>query len=206
MNPALYLALASLHITVVMIPGANFLRVTQNALAHSRLIGLITVAGVATGSGVYVMAGIIGFAAVVSQSPLVYDLIRIVGAAYFTYTGIRLLLRPPREADMSVSVPATPDLSKREAYRNGLLTCVSNPAAALYFLSVFTTFIPVASTLAEKLLAGVILVTITAAWYALVAVTFSDARVRRLFQRAERWMNRVFGMVWLLLAVKLLAG
>lgn len=206
MNSALFLALASIHIAAVMTPGANFLTVTQNALAYSRRSGLLTVGGVATGSSLYVTAGIVGFAAVISQFPLIYNGIRIVGALYFARMGWGLLKCAPRLTGLAD--PGTPplDMSYNGAYRSGFMTAIANPASALYFLSIFTSFIPLTSTLSDKVLAGLLLVTITLTWYTSVAMLFSYIRVRALYRRAEIGMNRIFGAVWLLLAVKLLAG
>ena len=185
MNLTLFLTLASIHIAVVMTPGANFLRVTQNALAYSRRTGLLTAIGVATGSGLYVLAGMIGFAAVVSQSPIVYDLIRMVGAVYFVYMGSQLLMRQLRSAEVDAAASIS-DLSHREAYRAGLLTAIANPAAALYFLSLFTTVIPLSSVLTDKIFAGLLLVTITLTWYAFIVTTFSNRQVRSFYHHVER--------------------
>jgi threonine/homoserine/homoserine lactone efflux protein len=118
--------------------------------------------------------------------------------------GYRLLAWRPSLAAETTFTASGSDLSRSQAYRSGLTTAVSNPAAALYFLSVFTTFIPTASTVADKILAGLTMLTITLTWYSLVALTFSNARVRGLYHRVEVGMNRVFGVLWLLLAVKLL--
>lgn len=202
MNLALFVTLASIHLAVVMSPGSNFMAVTTNALAYSRRTGLLTVGGVATGSSLYIIAGVIGFAAIISQSPLIYNVIRFVGAAYFLYLSYRLFTRQPR-LDGYISTSAAADLTRGQAYRSGLLAAIANPSAALYFLSLFTTFIPVSSALVEKVLAGLLLLAITTTWYALIATTFSSARVRAFYRRAELWMNRVFGLIWLLLAVKL---
>jgi len=206
MNPSIFLALASIHLAAVITPGANFLRVTQNALAYSRRAGLLTVMGVATGSFLYVTAGIVGFAAIISQSPIAYNLIRIIGAAYFVYMGVQLLRRKPRLSADSTIQEFTADRTRAQAYRDGLFTALSNPAAALYFLSVFTTIIPASSAVTEKVAAGLMLVTITLLWYTLVAITCFNPRVRALYRTAEGWINRVFGVLWLLLAVRLLAA
>jgi RhtB (resistance to homoserine/threonine) family protein len=202
MNLALLLTLASIHLAVVMSPGANFMTVTQNALAYSRRTGLLTVTGVATGSGLYITAGVIGFAAIISQSPFLFNLIRLIGAVYFLYLSYKLFTRKPRLTGDTTTAAAT-DLTIGQAYRTGLLSSIANPSAALYFLSLFTSFIPVSSPLSEKILAGVLLLSITMLWYALIAVTFSSARVRAFYRRAELWMNRFFGLIWLLLAIKL---
>ncbi len=203
MNPTIFLALASIYFAAVLTPGANFLLVAQNALAYSRRTGLLTVAGVATGASLYVTAGVIGFAAVVSQSALVYNLIWMIGAAYFAYMGYQLLTRQSRLSAEGQATAVDLDLSRAQAYRSGLMTAVANPASALYFLSLFTTFIPVSSTPVDKILAGLMLVSISLTCYACVALTFLNRRVRGLYGRAEVTMNRVFGIVWLLLAARL---
>lgn len=206
MTFALFLAIASIHLGAVMTPGANFLTVTQNALAHSRRSTLFTVLGVVTGSSLYVSAGIIGFAALISQSPLLFNVIRVVGAAYFVYMGWQLLTRKPRLSGLNAVTLTYADLPPTTAYRKGLLTALANPASALYFLSLFTTFIPAESPLSAKVLAGIMLLGITLAWYTVVAFTLSGQHVRRLYQRLELWLNRGFGVLWLGLAVKLLTA
>lgn len=206
MSFALVLTLISIHLAAVMTPGANFLTVTQNALAYSRRRGLFTVGGVVTGNGVYITAGIVGFAAVISQSPLIYNLIRLVGAGYFLYMSYQLMRRGSRLAGTDAITASDTDISGGKAYRSGFLAAVSNPAGALYFLSVFTTVLPLSSTWGDKVFAGLLLTTITIVWYIGVAFLFSNARVRGWYGRAEIWMNRIFAVVWFLLAIKLLAG
>jgi RhtB (resistance to homoserine/threonine) family protein len=205
-----FLALASIHLAVVMTPGANFLVVTHNSLTYSRRTGLLTVRGVATGSLLLVTAGFIGFAAVISQSPLIYNVIRIVGALYFVYTGYNLIIRKPRlQAEIekaAASGEARHDLTARQAFRSGLMTAMSNPAAMLYFLSLFTTVIPTTAQLYEKALMALLIISITFSWYTLVAMTFSIERVRAMYARAERWINIPVGLLWFGLALKLLAG
>lgn len=205
MTPAILLTLASIHLAAVMAPGANFLMVTQNALTYSRSIGLLTVIGVATGSALYVTAGLIGFTAIISQSPLLYTLIRAVGVIYFVYTSYKMFKRQPRA--QTIDEPhQTTDRTLPHIYRNSVFTAIANPASAIYFLSLFTTFIPMNIPLAQKALAGVMLLSITASWYALVALFFSNGRIRAAYHRFELWINRIFGVVWLLLALRLLVG
>jgi threonine/homoserine/homoserine lactone efflux protein len=73
----------------------------------------------------------------------------------------------------------------------------------MYFLSLFTGFVPLTAAPYEKLLIGVLLVGITFSWYTLVALTFSRQRIRRLYQRSTRGMNAAFGLLWLFMALKL---
>jgi RhtB (resistance to homoserine/threonine) family protein len=200
------LALASIHFAAVVTPGANFLLVTTNSLNYSRRTGVFSVFGVATGALTYVTTGFIGVAALVAQSTLLFTLIRIIGALYFVYMGVGLLRNKARtEADMRFN-DGNHDLTRWQAYRSGLLTAFSNPAAMLYFVSLFTTFIPMNALLPEKLLMIALVVSITLTWYVVVAITFSDPRVRRFYFRFQRWLNVPFALLWFGLALKLAAG
>jgi threonine/homoserine/homoserine lactone efflux protein len=201
-------ALFFVHWAAVITPGANFLIVSNHALAYSRRAGLMTVRGVVTGSTFYVFSGIIGFTVMISQSPALIIVLRIVGAIYFTYMGIGLIragVNPP-PAKNAAQNPASFALTDQHAYRIGLMTALANPASALYFLSLFTTFIPLSAVAIEKVITGAMLLTITLVWYTFLALTCSSARFQGFYRHSERGMKVVFGLVWLALALKLATG
>lgn len=215
MTPDIWLSLALIHITAVVTPGANFLAVTQTALTRSRRAGLWVARGIITGSLLHVTAGLIGFAALISQVPALFSAIRFLGALYFAYAGFNMLraairrFRQPQPmvAQAQAAVPVmVEDLTPGQAYQRGLLTHLSNPASILYYVSVFTSFVPVKALPGEKLLVAAGLVTTTLVWYSLVALIFSHERIRAFYLRLMPAMNAVFGLLWLALAAKLLAS
>jgi RhtB (resistance to homoserine/threonine) family protein len=199
------LSIAVVHLLAVMSPGANFLIVTHNSLAYSRRFGLVTARGVAVGSLIYVVIGFLGFAALIAGSTLVFNGIKLVGALYFFYVGYKTLrsLRKSNDGENHDSSMLT-DFSAQRAFWTGFVTALSNPASALYFLALFTTFIPPAVPFTEKLLIACLLITISFLWYTVIAFTFSDARVRGWYRRFERPMNVLMGMVWIFLGLRLL--
>lgn len=96
------------------------------------------------------------------------------------------------------------DLTPTEAYQRGLFTHLSNPAPMLYYVSLFTGFVPVSAPLLEKILIAVALLGTTSLWYLLVAFMFSRARIRQLYFRLMPYMNSLFGVLWVGLAGKLI--
>ncbi len=211
MNESIWLSLAVIHITAVITPGANFLAVTQTALTRSRRAGLWVASGIFTGSLIHVAAGMIGFAAIISQIPLLFAAIRLLGGLYFAYTGFKMLITAfaqfKSDRDASADLPSQmilSDWTPAEAYRRGLFTHLSNPASMLYYVSLFTGFVPVTATLFEKLLIAVALLGTTSIWYLLVAFMFSQSRIRRFYFRLMPFMNALFGLLWIILAIKLL--
>ena len=212
MTLEIWLSLAVIHITAVITPGANFLAVTQTALTRSRRAGLWVGAGIITGSLIHVAAGMIGFAAIISQIPLLFAAIRLLGGLYFAYTGFKMLkaayiqFRVQNKAD-DAPLPTQMmlnDLTAAEAYRRGLFTHLSNPASMLYYVSLFTGFVPVTVSLFEKMLIALALLGTTSLWYLLVAFMFSQSRIRQFYFRVMPYMNTLFGLLWVALAVKLI--
>ena len=211
MNESIWLSLAVIHITAVITPGANFLAVTQTALTRSRQAGLWVARGIITGSFIHVAAGMIGFAAVISRVPLLFAAIRFLGGLYFAYTGFKMLKAAYMQfrvaADADTPIPKQvmlADLPPSEAYQRGLLTHLSNPASMLYYVSLFTGFVPISATLLEKLLIAIALLGTTSTWYLLVAFMFSQTRIRRFYFRLMPYLNTAFGFLWIALAIKLL--
>lgn len=203
------LAIALVHIAAVVSPGANFLIVSRNALTYTRQAGLLTARGVALGSLTYVTIGMLGFATVIAGSPLIFNFIKLVGTIYFFYIGAKTLhslrsLRNPPRLENSGADGSQSELSPRAAFFSGVGTSLSNPTAALYFLSLFTTFVQASAPAGEKILTGLVLVTISFTWYSIVAATFSIPRVRALYLRFEKWLNGFIGIMWIALGIKLL--
>lgn len=199
------LAIALVHVVAVVSPGANFLIVTRNALSFSRRSGLLTARGVAFGSFIYIVVGFLGFATIISRSPLIFNAIRLIGAAYFLYLGAKTLLSLRNRSTLAEKMEDAA-LPERRAFFGGMATALSNPTSVLYFLSLFTTFVPAEATAVEKVVTALILISISLTWYTLVALTFSYPRVRHLYSRFERWLNGLIGILWLALALKLLSA
>jgi RhtB (resistance to homoserine/threonine) family protein len=200
------LAIALVHIAAVVSPGANFLIVTRNSLTYKRQAGLLTARGVALGSIIYITVGLLGFATVIAGSPVLFNLIKLVGTAYFFYIGAKTLLalRNPTRLKAAQDAAEQPQISSRGAFLSGMGTALSNPTSALYFLSLFTTFVETSAPVGEKALTGLVLGSISFTWYTIVAATFSNDRVRAFYWRFEKWLNSFIGIMWIVLGIKLL--
>ena len=95
------------------------------------------------------------------------------------------------------------DRSSRGAFVSGFVTNGLNPKATLFFLSLFTVVINPHTPLAVQAGYGVYLAFATAIWFCLVALLFSQRRVRAGFARMGHWFDRLMGAVLVGLGVKL---
>jgi RhtB (resistance to homoserine/threonine) family protein len=192
-----------IYALAVASPGPNFLVITRNALAHSRHVGVRTALGVASGSILWITFGFLGVAAVFSEVPSLFTVVKGAGACYFFFTAIRML-RPPRGKSDKHS--ATESIVKqrptsRQAFRHGLLTQMSNPKAAIFVLALFSSAISPATPYELKLAMALIMILISFSWYLMVSVIFSQQGFQSVFGRFQRGANLVFSGLLLWLAV-----
>ncbi|MGW7432383.1 LysE family translocator [Streptomyces sp. NPDC054861] len=187
-----------------MVPGPDFVVVVRSAAEHpakGRAAGL----GAQTGLCVHMFAAAAGLSLIAARSPAVYDAIKLLGAAYLVYLGIRAVLAARRTArerhaaaadsPEGLTAPRAPaaDGTTRSQWRSGFtegfLTNVLNPKAALFFLSILPQFVHGGGSAARQIFfLGLLDVLIGVVyWFALAAVA---ARLRAFLARTKirhRW-------------------
>ena len=97
------LAVASITMLAVLSPGPNFVVITKNALIYSRRAGVYTALGVVAGNAVHVLAGALGFTALVAQSEQLFVIVRYIGAAYLVYLGMALILSTRKQSENTIN-------------------------------------------------------------------------------------------------------
>lgn len=190
-----------IHLLAVMSPGPDFLMAVRNALAYSRRTGVWTAAGFGAGVAVHISYSLAGLALVISRSILLFNAIKLLGAAYLVYIGIRSLFS--RAGALEVGEQAKrADISPWAALRIGFITNVLNPKATLYFLSLFTLVIAPDTLLPVMGILSAIMIGSTVLWFSLVSIFLTQPRVRGIFARSQNAFNRTLGGLLIALGVK----
>ncbi|MFD3697002.1 LysE family translocator [Streptomyces sp. NPDC058646] len=134
------LAFAGMSFLLIIIPGPSVLFVIGRALAHGRRAALTTVVGNTLGGYVLVVAVALGVGAVVERSVLVFTLLKLVGAAYLVYLGIKAVRR--RGAlHASAFSGAGPGHGSRRTLWEGFAVGVANPKTMIFFAAVLPQFV-----------------------------------------------------------------
>ena len=198
-----FLTVALIHLLAVASPGPDFAIVVRESVAHGRRTGVFTALGVGTGILVHVIYSLLGIGFVVSQSIVLFNVLKWLAAAYLLYIGIKALRARP--ADPSATEQAHTRVPRRAggAFVTGFVTNGLNPKATLFFLSLFTVVIDPHTPLLMQAGYGLYLALATAIWFCLVAWLFSQARVRAGFARMGHWFDRLMGVVLVGIGVKL---
>lgn len=129
-------------LVLVALPGPATTLVMKNALTRDPRSALITSAGVFSADLVWMAASVVGLTAVLVASAPAFTAIRLIGAAYLVYIGVRLLLaRGALGDEPTTEQRAAPAVPARRAFREGLLCDLSNPKTLLVFTSVIPQFL-----------------------------------------------------------------
>jgi len=182
-------------------PGPDMLYVMGRATAQGTRAGLVAALGIGAGCFVHIIAGALGFSALIAASATAFMVLKIVGALYLAYVGITLLLW---RASLSANQPL-PSASLKKIFMQGFLTNALNPKVALFFLAFVPQFIGPAVThkaLAFVLLGAIFNLTGTL-WNGGVAWVTAKAGQRVRNGRVVMWLNRTIGAVFVGLGVRL---
>src|SRR6266545_1355598 len=83
------LAFAAMSFLLIVVPGPSVLFVIGRALARGRRAAVTTVVGNAVGAYLQIVAVAVGIGAVVERSVLVFTVLKLAGAAYLVYLGVK---------------------------------------------------------------------------------------------------------------------
>jgi threonine/homoserine/homoserine lactone efflux protein len=143
----LVFALASL--ALVAIPGPNVIYIATRSLGQGRRVGVASALGVETGALVHIAAATAGLSALIRSSPLAFDVVKYMGAAYLVGLGIRALVRGKA---LDLEGETTPEPLHR-AYAQGIFVNILNPKVALFFVAFLPQFVdPARGTVALQIL------------------------------------------------------
>ena len=189
-------------------PGVDFLLTVSRTLQGGVRAGVMAALGINAGCVVHALAAAFGLAALMAVHPGAFRVVQWAGAAYLVWLGLGLLRQAVQPAGADMAAVSSAPRSAWADFRGGLFTNVLNPKVALFFLAFLPPFVPAGSpapTLSFLLLGAWFVAQSLVFLLALVAVA---ARLKRLeaSPAARRWLNAVGGLLFIGLALKLLAG
>lgn len=196
--PVFLLAAISLN----MLPGADTIYIIARSTSQGRKAGIVSVLGISTGSLLHTAAAALGLSAILATSAIAFTIIKLTGAAYLIYLGIKVFV--DNTAPENIEPVSKKNL--RYVYRQGILTNVLNPKVALFFLAFLPQFVaPTANyqTLSFFFLGCLFVVTNTlwCLFIALLAAKASD--VVRSKNRLLNIANKITGTIFIALGIKL---
>lgn len=207
---AFFLISAVLTIT----PGVDMALVTRNTLRRGRVAAFATTLGVTSGLPIHAFLSSVGLSVLLSQSAQAFEVVKLLGAGYLLYLGIRTFISAgrgdaatdPEQGAHGGSLPPGGSSGFRRSYMEGLTTNLLNPKVALFYLTFLPQFIqPGDPVVLRSLLLASIHAGLGILWLTTYAYFVSKLSALLNRPRIKRNIERVTGAVLVGFGVRLLA-
>jgi RhtB (resistance to homoserine/threonine) family protein len=195
-----FLTVATLHLLAVISPGPDFAMALKNSISYNRKIGIATAVGIGTAILIHVAYSIIGIGFIISQSVILYSIIKYLGAGYLIFIGYKALRSKKKTINVQYEKKEAPTLQK--AFQIGFLTNALNPKATLFFFSLFTQVISPTTPLIIQSLYGIEMAFMTALWFTIVATIITHQKIQSKFSKVQHHTEKVFGALLILIGIK----
>ena len=186
-------------------PGPDFFLIVDNTLTFRRAVGYATLLGNRLSLCIHITVAVVGLAIALQKSPGLFLAIRVAGAAYLIYLGIRKLydLRDSRKGKRDSLSPR--HLAAGEAFRRGFFNNLLNPKVSLFFLSLFPQFATHDMLANSPLAVGGIFFLGNTSWWVPLVFLVGNPFIRANLQRFQFILNVLFGLLFITFGGKILS-
>lgn len=194
-------AFVAVVLGLFIIPGPAVLLVVTCTAQGGRKAGVMTGLGIATGDFLHTTFAAIGLSAVLMTSALAFTIIKLAGAFYLVYLGVRAVLAK-QSSPASVSLIS---ISPLKAYLQAVPTEVLNPKTAIFFLAFMPQFVDQerGSVFFQFASLGLIFVAMSSVYTTLVALSVRPlGRLLGRLSWLSRWQGKIVGAVLIALGLK----
>ena len=186
--------------TLVAIPGPAVLYIVTRGVVHGRRGAFVSMLGVEAGNYLEVLAATVGLAAIIASSATAFTAVKLIGAAYLIWLGVRALM----DGVGAATTRSAPRRSERRLFWEGFAVGALNPKLAIFLLAFLPQFVDVGAgpVWLQTLVLGSIF-SLTAligdALFALAAGSAGDGLARRLGRPGT--LSRAAGAVYIGLGI-----
>lgn len=183
-----------------LIPGAGTIAILNATARNGIKAGLGAVFGTLLGDFVFMIAAILGLAAIMQQNPLLFELLQYFGAAYLCWLGVGLL-RAKIEPETGKTEP------KKSAFvyfKQAFFVSITNPKVMLFFVAFFPLFLRPDAT-KVTLVAMIVHVSLISLLYQALLVLLGNSLALKLkaFPLARKIATRLAGIALIAFGIKL---
>lgn len=203
-SPSLALYVVA-SLALIATPGQDMIYVVARSLAQGRLAGACSAIGVCLGILVHTALVALGIGAVLQANAGLFLGLKLAGAAYLVYVGIRMLLSSTTRHDFAHESARVAPLA---LIGQGVLSNVTNPKVILFFFAFLPQFVdPARGHVTRDLVFLGVLYAVLALPVKLAVGIGAGSLADTVFRpRIARWMNRFGGVVLIALGLRLAAA
>ncbi|WNC73040.1 LysE family translocator [Thalassotalea psychrophila] len=196
----LWLSLVLICVLGAMSPGPSLALVVRNTLLGGQRSGLVTAISHGIAIGLYAAIVLTGIGVIIVQSPIIFQVVQYSGAAFLLFLAYKALTSKASNVDLTTG--ETTAAENINAWRDGFLIAFLNPKIAMFFLALFSQFIDANASFEQQLIMVLTVGGIDTIWYCLVAFGLSRGPVLQRLRSKTYIIDKVTGVVLILLAIR----
>ncbi|MFJ3485450.1 LysE family translocator [Pseudomonas sp. NPDC090202] len=188
-------------IGLFLIPGPAVLLVITRTLQGGRKAGIATGLGIATGDLIHTLSAALGLSAILMTSALAFDIVKLAGACYLIYLGVRAFFAEPG----GTARARLADVTLPQAFVQAVGAEVLNPKTALFFLAFLPQFIhpESGSSLSQFAVLGLVFSALSAAYTSVISLAIRPlSRLIKGLSGLRRWEGKLIGTLFVTLGVR----
>lgn len=199
MTFTIWLSLFTVCLLGAMSPGPSLAIIAKHSLAGGRVNGIATAWAHAFGIAIYALITIVGLAALLHQSPLLFKILSLTGAAYLAYLGLNALRS---KGGIAAKLESGEKMSVWQSAREGFLVSLTSPKIMLFFIALFSQFVAVGSDISSRAIVVATPFLVDGLWYTLITFMLSSSLLLERLRNNARIIDRLSGVVLIALAVR----
>lgn len=183
-----------------MLPGPSLVVVAKNALGGGKINGLFTSWAHASGIAIYALLSVFGLTIILKNNPTIFHIITYIGAFYLLYLGVSILRA---KGGFSQKLKEGKKQSYLSSAKEGFLISMLNPKIGLYFLALFSQFIHPDVNTTGKIITVFTPIFTDGGWYTIVTLILSKKAVLDVLRKKAVLIDKITGVLFVLLAVRI---
>jgi threonine/homoserine/homoserine lactone efflux protein len=198
-----FFTIAIAHLFAVASPGPDFAVVMRQSVLGGTRSGVWTSLGVGSAILLHVAYCLLGVALLLSQSPALFNVMKLLAAGYLFYLGVQSIRASLIKLGAVGEALEEPVQSAARAFSLGFLTNGLNPKATLFFLALFTVVIDPSTPTTIQIMYGLYLAAATFLWFALLSLILGIRSVRIFIVKMGVWLERAMGAILILISLQI---
>jgi len=196
-----FIVVASL---LVMSPGPNGILIAKTVPLSGKAAGFANVAGFVAAFYLHGSLSILGISVLLTQSAQAFFIVKMLGAAYLCWIGVKALWSAWRSYEITASVePVKSKRSLSKAFLEGFLTNAFNPKVSMFYLAAFPQFIPLTGAAESAFLLVFIHSVINLIWFSTMVLLFSQLKGAANNMTFQKILKTTTGLIFIGFGAKL---
>lgn len=189
-------------VVICLTPEIDTFYILSRSISQGKIAGVYSVLGISSGTIVHTILAAIGLSALLKTSVLIFTIVKVVGAFYLLFLGVQMLFKK----ESRLNTFKMNYISPKKLFTQGVITNVTNPKVALFYISFIPQFISTDNIYGPLpfLILGTIFVLISTLWGLCISL-FSSKVTEKLRENliVETILNKITGTIFIILGLSL---